>query len=82
MEAKSKVKLDNLPESDNKEFWGDGEIHTNLTPHNELSEDGHYFEYITAVIAECKKCHWGFQLDPGDKVKKGHLYDSKGRLVI
>lgn len=75
----NKKKLEDLPESTN-EFW-DGEVNSNLIPHSELSEKGHYFEYVTAVVAECRFCHWGFQLDPGDKIKKGHLY-AKGKIVI
>lgn len=74
--------LDPLPPSSDKEFWGDGEVHSNLEPHDVLSEDGHNFEYVTAVTVECSKCHWGFQLDPGDRVKEGHLYDRSGKLVI
>lgn len=80
MEQKSSKKLEDLPES-TSEFW-DGEVNSNLTPHSELSEKGHYFEYVTAVTAECKKCHWGFQLDPGDKIRKGHLYNRTGKFVI
>lgn len=82
MEEKSSKKLDDLPGSEVKEFWGDAEVHSNLIPHNELSEKGHYFDYVTAVTAECRYCHWGFQLDPGDKIKKGHLYNKKGKFVI
>lgn len=74
--------LDDLPESGDKEFWGDAEVHTNILPHKETSEDGHYFEHINAVMAECKHCHWGFQLDPGDTIRDGHLYDRRGKRVI
>ena len=83
MEAKlsPKRKLENLPESDNK-FWKDAEIHTNIIPHNEFSEEGHFFILITARQAECKNCHWGFELEPKDKIKEGHLYDKDGKFVI
>lgn len=74
-------KLDDLPGSDNEDFWKDAEIHTNLKPHTELSEDGHYFERIKGNEAKCKNCGWGFALDPQDEIKKGHLY-ANGKLII
>ena len=82
MEAKlPKRKLDELPGSESK-FWEGAEIHTNLKPHSEFSESGHYFILITARQAECKNCHWGFELEQGDKIKEGHLYDKVGKFVI
>jgi hypothetical protein len=87
METKSpsngvvKSKLENLPGSED-EFWEDAEIHTNLVPHTEFSEKGHYFILVAGRTAECKNCHWGFELDRGDKIDKGHLYDRKGKFVI
>lgn len=80
MEQKVSKNLDELPGSESR-FW-DGEVHTDLKPHKETSEDGHFFEYTSAVSAQCKLCNWGFQLEPGDKIKNGHLYDKKGKLVI
>jgi len=81
MEPKSsKRRLDDLPESGSK-FW-DGEVNTGLTPHSILDEHGHYFERVTGHQAYCEGCGWGFQLDPGDKITDGHLYDKKGKLVI
>ena len=84
MEAKSspRKKLDELPASQDKKFWGDAEIHTNLIPHTELSEDGHYFILVAGRTAECRNCHWGFELDQGDKIENGHLFDKEGKLVI
>jgi hypothetical protein len=84
MEAKSSERknLGDLPGSENKKFWGDAEIHTNLVPHSELSEKGHYFTLVAGRTAECKNCHWGFELDRGDRISEGHLYDKKGKLVI
>ena len=82
METKSsnQKRLDDLPESEN-EFW-DGEKHTGLTPHEELAEKGHFFVRITGHQAYCQGCGWGFQLDPGDRIENGHLYDRKGKFVI
>lgn len=74
--------LGELPESSNKEFWGEAEIHTDLVPHTEFSEEGHYFQRIKGNEAQCKNCDWGFALDPGDEIKEGHLYDEKGKLII
>ncbi len=73
-----KEKLDDLPESTN-EFW-DGEIHTGLIAKGE--NDEHYFVRTTGRQAQCRNCNWGFELDPGDKVENGHLYDKTGKLVI
>ena len=74
--------IDDLPNSSDKDFWGaTAEIHTGITPHRELSEDGHNFIRVKGNGAECTKCHWGFDLDPGDKIEQGHLY-SRGKFVI
>lgn len=78
----NKKKLDDLPPSENKEFWGDAEIHTGITPHSELSEDGHHFIRVAGNEAQCTKCHWGFYLDPGDYVEDGHLYTAKKKFII
>lgn len=74
--------LDPLPGSDDREFWVEAEIHTNLVPHTELSEEGHFLVRVTGHEAQCMKCGWGFALDPGDKIVDGHLYDRRGKLVI
>lgn len=76
-----KTKPEPLPESTTT-FWEYAEVHTNLIPHTEWSEDGHFFVRIPGNQAECIKCHWGFVLDAGDKIKDGHLYDKKGNRVI
>ena len=83
METKSsnQERLGDLPESTN-EFWQDAEVHTGIIPHSVLGEHGHYFTRISGHQAYCEGCGWGFQLDPGDKIKDGHLYDKKGKLVI
>ena len=85
MEAKSNQKrLDDLPRSDSS-FWEHAEVHTNIVKideHDILSKKGHDFERITGHQAECRICHWGFQLDPGDKIIEGHLYNIKGRKII
>lgn len=75
--------LPDLPNSQDKEFWGDGEVHTNLVP-QDVPTNGkeHYFIRKTGHEAQCTHCDWGFALDPGDKIKDGHLYDKSGTLVI
>ena len=77
-----KQKLDDLPGSGDREFWGDAEIHTNLKPHDILADHGHYFKRVSGHQAYCEGCGWGFQLDPGDKIVDGHLYNKDGKLVI
>lgn len=69
-----------LPESKN-EFWESAEVHTNLVP-KQINQGDHYFKYTSAVTAQCTHCDWGFQLDPGDVIKNGHLFDKKGTLII
>ena len=81
MDNKRKSKLDELPGSESK-FWEYAEVHTGIKPHNEFSEDGHFFIRITGRQAQCTHCHWGFELDPGDKIEDGHLYTKEGKLVI
>ena len=82
MEAKSskKVKLENLPGSEDKEFWGDAEIHTGIVP-QKINNDEHYFVRLTGREAECLHCNWGFALDPGDKIIDGKLYDKNGKFI-
>jgi hypothetical protein len=81
MDGNQKVRLEDLPESQNK-FWKDADVHTNIVPHSILSESGHYFVRVAGHQAECNICHWGFQLDPGDRITEGHLYDAQKKLVI
>jgi hypothetical protein len=76
-----KRKLEDLPESGSK-FWEGAEVHTNIIPHTELSESGHYFERVAGNEAQCKNCSWGFVLDAGDKIEDGHLYTKDGEFVI
>ncbi len=78
MDTKS---LDDLPESSDKEFWGEAEVHTNLTPQI-MFDSSHYFKRVSGHEAYCDHCGWGFALDPGDKVKDGHLFSRDGKLVI
>ena len=84
MEVKSsnQKRLDDLPGSGDKDFWQDAEIHTGITPHEFLGKTGHFFERVRGDQAYCEECGWGFQLDPGDKIVDGHLYNKKGKLVI
>ena len=82
MEVKSsKRNLADLPPSEDKDFWLDAEIHSNLVP-QETKEEAHYFIRTTGRQAQCQHCDWGFELDPGDKIIDGHLYDKKGILII
>lgn len=83
MEQKSpnRKNLDDLPGSES-DFWKDAEVHSNLIPHTEFSETGHYFVQVTGREAQCRNCNWGFALDKGDRIEDGHLYDDKGKLVI
>lgn len=73
--------LEDLPESQDKDFWLEADVHTGITPHNEFQNHGHYFERIKGHQAQCS-CGWGFELDPGDQIKEGHLYDRSNKLVI
>ena len=77
-----KVKLDDLPESADKEFWGEAEIHTGISPQKVTEDDKHYFKRVSGHEGYCEHCGWGFALDAGDKIKDGHLYSREGKLVI
>jgi hypothetical protein len=78
----SKTNLDELPASSDSDFWLEAEIHTNLTPEEVNKSGEHYFIRTTGRQAQCQHCDWGFELDPGDKIIDGHLYDKKGTLII
>lgn len=73
-------RLDNLPSSDDKEFW-DGEVFTNLKPER-FYDDDHFFVRMSGREVQCTKCTWGFALDPGDYVKDGHVYTKDGKLLV
>lgn len=73
--------LDPLPESGD-DYWEGAEVHTGITPHDILADHGHYFVRVRGHEAYCKGCGWGFALDPGDKIKDGHLLNRKGELII
>lgn len=75
-----KSKLDDLPSSDDKDFWLDAEVHK-IEPHSQTDEGGHFLIRVAGNQAQCTKCHWGFYLDPGDEIRDGHLYNGK-KLVI
>jgi hypothetical protein len=75
--------LPSLPENGDKEFWGDAEVHGNLTPQKlPFFDQPHFFIRTKGHEAQCSHCDWGFTLDPGDKITDGHLYDKTGKLVI
>lgn len=73
-------KLNDLPISTDK-FWEGAEIHMGLVVKDDPNET-HFFIRTSGRQAQCKQCDWGFELDPGDKIKDGHLYDKSGKLVI
>lgn len=74
------MKLDDLPASDNKEFWGDADIHK-AEPRN-MFDQKHYFERVAGHQAQCNHCFWGFELNAGDQIIDGHLFDKKGKKVL
>lgn len=74
-------KLDSLPSSDDKEFWAEADVHTNIEPKN-LFDQVHIFKRIAGHQAQCTHCNWGFQLDSGDKIIEGHLFDKTGKKVL
>lgn len=71
-----------LPNSDDKEFWENADVNTNIVPQEAHKPTGHYFIRVTGRAAKCTHCDWGFDLDPGDQIKDGHLYRATGELVI
>lgn len=73
--------LDVLPSSDDKEFWAEADIHTNIKPAR-FFDQAHVFERTSGHQAKCTHCDWGFQLDPGDKIVEGHLFDKSGKKVL
>lgn len=73
--------LDDLPPSSDKEFWKDADVNTGLEP-VKMFDQVHYFMRIPGHQAQCNHCSWGFQLDPGDKIIDGHLFDRFGKKVL
>jgi len=76
-----KQDLDALPASEDKEFWSEADIHTNIKP-VPFFDQNHVLERIAGHQAQCTHCSWGFQLDPGDKIVDGHLVDRTGKQII
>lgn len=80
MEQESKKeKLESLPKSSDKEFWGDAVIET-MTP-IKPEPCNHLFILMNGIEAECKKCHIGFYLSAGMYVMNGSIYHD-GQVVI
>jgi hypothetical protein len=77
----SKKKLDDLPPS-NSHFWDDAEVNTGIIPKVKFMDEPHVFIRITGHQAQCTHCDWGFELDPGDKITDGHLFDREGNKII
>lgn len=83
MDQKSSKKLDDLPENENKEFWGNAEIHGNIVPQKTpFFDQPHHFVRKSGRSAQCTHCDWGFDLDAGDKIEDGHLFAANGTLVV
>lgn len=78
----TKQKLDDLPGSDDKDFWLDADVNSGIVPHGIFDDHKHYFKRVKGHQAQCKGCGWGFELDPGDLIEKGHLYDKTNKFVI
>lgn len=76
-----KQKLDDLPETSN-EFWKYADVHTNIQPKVHFFDQNHYFLRVPNHQAQCSHCDWGFQLDPGDKIIEGHLFNKEGKKVL
>lgn len=75
-----KQALDDLPPSEDKEFWAEADMHK-VEPRN-MFDQTHFFIRVYGHQAQCTHCHWGFQLDPGDKVIEGHLFNVKNEKII
>lgn len=73
------ARLDDLPASDDLEFWAEADIHTNIKPM--AFDHDHFLKRMTGHQAGCD-CGWGFQLEPGDKIIDGHLFDRTGKKVL
>lgn len=76
-----KSDLDALPASDDKEFWSEADVHTNIKP-VPFFDQAHVLKRVAGHQAQCTHCDWGFQLDPGDKIVDGHLIDRAGKKII
>ena len=74
--------LPDLPSSEDKEFWANADIHTGIQPKVAFFEQPHFFVRVPGHQAQCAHCDWGFQLDPGDKILNGHLFDKTGKRVL
>lgn len=74
-----KAKLENLPDSNDAEFWGEAEVATHTLA--ESVKCDHSFIHRTAREIECRNCHIGFFLGIGDEVKGKHVY-VKGVLAV
>lgn len=75
-----KSKLPPLPPSDDEYFTKD-EADTYQVPSGKNEPCRHEFKYASAGAIECGKCRIGLYLDPGDRLRNGHLYRN-GKLVI
>lgn len=74
--------MDELPGSDDAEFWAEADVHTGIEPKVHFLDQVHFFIRTRGHQAQCNHCWWGFELEPGDKVVEGHLIARGGKLVI
>lgn len=77
----SNATLDDLPATSDTEFWSEADVHTNIEPHP-FFDQKHVFIRVPNHQAQCTHCDWGFQLEPGDRIVEGHLYNKDKQLVI
>lgn len=71
-------RLGSLPKSDD-EYWDRADTH--LTEMRDEPKCKHYIVRLSGKEVECKKCHMGFFVGPRDRVRSGHLYRGKLRVI-
>jgi hypothetical protein len=82
MDSTPQPELNDLPES-SSEFWDGEKIRIELAePKVKFADQPHYFERVKGHQAYCSHCSYGFELDPGDEIRDGHLFDTEGNLII
>ena len=72
--------LDALPPSTD-EFWEGADVNTNLVP-QPAQRGKYYFIRKSPREAQCKNTGFGLYIDPGDTIRRGHIYDHKGKKII
>lgn len=83
LQMDSRKNLDELPSSKNLEFWKDADVNTGIVPEKvHFMDQPHFFVRVSGHQAQCTHCDWGFELDPGDRIEDGHLYDKLGNKIL